>query len=90
MRVLTLFVSSFLVGLLSLGLSFGLNAEEAGISPENVREYFKNEPSIEEIQKAAIEYAEVQPEKISSWRKNVAVKALLPEVSLDYDKTIYR
>ncbi len=89
MKVFNLFVCLWLTGLLFWGLTPALNAAQAGITPEDIAEHFQNEPSIEEIQEAAIEYAEVQPEKIASWRKKVAVKALLPELSVDYDKTIY-
>jgi len=89
MKVFSLFVCLWLTSLLFWGLSPVLNAEGAGITPEDIAGHFKNEPSIEEIQEAAIEYAEVQPEKIASWRKKAAVKALFPELSLDYDKTIY-
>lgn len=43
--------------------------------------YCKDEPGINEVQQAAIKYAEVEPEKISNWRKQAAKKALLPTVS---------
>ena len=46
------------------------------------------ELSIQDIQKEAIKYAEVYPEKISNWRKQARIKALIPELSLDYDKTV--
>jgi len=47
---------------------------------------FDREPTIEEIRTAAIEYAEVQPEKIEKWRKAAAKKALLPDLTFHYDK----
>ena len=46
------------------------------------------EPAIDEIQKEAIKYGEVYPEKIARWRKQARLKALMPELSLDYDKTL--
>ncbi|OGX24523.1 MAG: hypothetical protein A3J51_03280 [Omnitrophica WOR_2 bacterium RIFCSPHIGHO2_02_FULL_45_21] len=46
------------------------------------------EPAIDEIQKEAIKYGEVYPEKIARWRKQARLKALMPELSLDYDKTV--
>ena len=49
---------------------------------------FSHEPTIREVQNAAIEYAEVNPDKIKNWRKRANLKAFLPEVSVDYDKTI--
>jgi len=49
---------------------------------------FKGEPTIRQVQAAAIKYAEVHPNKIRNWRRQASVKALLPEFSLDYDKTV--
>ena len=89
MKVFSLFVCLWLASLLFGGLSPILNAEQTGMTPEDIARHFRNEPSIDEVQEVAIEYAEVQPEKIASWRKKAAVKALFPELSLDYDKTIY-
>ncbi len=48
------------------------------------------EPSILELQRAAIRYTEVNPDKIVNWRRQAAFKAFLPEVSVGYDKDIYR
>ncbi len=50
--------------------------------------YYKNEPRIEDVQKAAVEYAEVAPEKIKRWRDSAARKALLPQVSVDFDRNV--
>ena len=44
------------------------------------------EPDIRQVQKAAIEYAEVNPEKIANWRKQAAKKAMLPQVSVGVDR----
>ncbi len=60
----------------------------SGGQSSEVLDNFTNEPSIQEIQKKAIEYAEVSPKKISSWRRQAAVKALMPDLTLDFDKTI--
>ncbi len=47
------------------------------------------EPTIQQIQQAAIEYAQViDPNWISSQRRLSRLKAILPDFSLDYDKTI--
>ncbi|MFH0763114.1 MAG: hypothetical protein V1925_04420 [Candidatus Omnitrophota bacterium] len=43
--------------------------------------YSEGEPAIGEVQKAAIKYAEVSPEKIKFWRKQAAAKAVLPKLS---------
>jgi hypothetical protein len=48
--------------------------------------YSKDEPKINEVQQAAIKYAEVEPEKIMRWRKQAAKKALLPQVSIGLDR----
>ena len=47
---------------------------------------FTAEPDIRQVQKAAIEYAEVDPGKIIEWRKQAAKKALLPQVSVGVDR----
>ena len=51
-----------------------------------IQEYLKCEPKIADVQKAAIKYAEVSPEKIAQWRKMAAKKALLPKVSIGLDR----
>jgi hypothetical protein len=60
---------------------------EAGMQGSCARE-----PGISEIQQAAIEYAEVSPEKIKWMRKAAQAQALMPDLSLsldgDYNKTI--
>lgn len=54
--------------------------------------YYKGEPSVKEVQQAAIKYAEVDPEKIARWRKQAEKRALLPKLTVgmdrDKDKTI--
>ncbi|MDO8662454.1 MAG: hypothetical protein Q7K98_04445 [Candidatus Omnitrophota bacterium] len=51
-----------------------------------ISDYFKGEPKIEEVQKEAIKYAEVAPEKIANWRKQARKKAILPQVSIGLDR----
>jgi photosystem II stability/assembly factor-like uncharacterized protein len=71
---------------------FKLATEDAAhlISPASgqIDFYFKDEPAIQELQKVAIDYAEVAPEKIKRWRWQAQIKAIMPEVSVDYDKTV--
>jgi hypothetical protein len=54
-----------------------------------VREVIAKEPDIADVQKAAMRYNEVHPEKIRQWRKALYFRGLMPSLSLDYDKTIY-
>ncbi|MBI4849020.1 MAG: hypothetical protein HY808_10680 [Nitrospirae bacterium] len=58
------------------------------VKTEHVLAKFAHEPSIEEIREAAIAYAEVQPDKISEWRRAAAAKALLPQLKFAYQKNI--
>lgn len=50
--------------------------------------YLEGEPKIEEVQKAAIEYAEVQPEKIREWRKQASRRAWFPQVSTGVNRNV--
>jgi photosystem II stability/assembly factor-like uncharacterized protein len=50
------------------------------------QEYIRYEPKIREVQKAAIKYAEVDPEKISQWRKKAAKKAILPKLGIGLER----
>jgi photosystem II stability/assembly factor-like uncharacterized protein len=47
---------------------------------------FDGEPQYAELQKAAMRFAEVDPEKITKWRNEARLRALLPKVSLGVDK----
>ena len=66
-------------GLFKLGLGRSNGFSKFEVS----REYLKDEPNIEEVQKAVIKYAEVDPGKITRWRKQAAKKAWLPKLSAD-------
>ncbi len=61
--------------------------EEA--EPPTARELlgnFVHEPTIAEVQNAAIRYAEVHPDKIKRWRRQAALQALFPTLNVDMDK----
>ncbi|MBI4843444.1 MAG: hypothetical protein HY809_03870 [Nitrospirae bacterium] len=63
----------------------GSDSGKAGnMKAECYLDYFDNEPSIHDIQEAAVRYAEVHPEKISGWRKSAARKAWLPDLRVDF------
>jgi len=47
--------------------------------------YYQGEPGINEIQQAAIKYAEVEAGKIKEWRRRAQNKAWLPKVSVGVD-----
>lgn len=49
--------------------------------------YFKDEPAIDEVRQAAIKYADVEPEKILGWRKQAKMKAILPKLTVDLDRS---
>jgi len=55
---------------------------------KTLQEVLAKEPSIYEIQQAALRYNETHPDKIRKWRNAVKFRALFPTISLDYDKTI--
>lgn len=57
-------------------------------SAQDVPSISKDEPTILELHQAAIRYAEVNPNKITNWRRQAALKALFPEVSVGYDRDI--
>ncbi|HHT9138727.1 MAG TPA: hypothetical protein ACFYEK_15970, partial [Candidatus Wunengus sp. YC60] len=52
----------------------------------SLQDYLRCEPKIKDLQQAAIKYAEVEPEKISQWRKKAAIKAILPQLSVGVDR----
>ncbi|MFH0918654.1 MAG: hypothetical protein V1830_05920 [Candidatus Omnitrophota bacterium] len=51
-----------------------------------LEEYLKYEPSIRDVQEAAIKFAEVSPEKISQWRKDASRKAFLPQINVGLER----
>ncbi|MFQ5585469.1 MAG: WD40/YVTN/BNR-like repeat-containing protein, partial [Thermodesulfobacteriota bacterium] len=62
-------------------------AVQGGEGAERILTQIGEEPTIHEIQRAAIKYAEVHPGKIEKWRKAAARKALLPDLKVAYDKS---
>jgi len=54
-------------------------------APDIISGYSQGEPKIEEVQKQAIKYAEVEPSKIINWRKQAQKKALLPKLTVGLD-----
>jgi len=69
-------------GLFKANLSYAAAEQEA----DTISLYSRDEPDINDVQQAAIKYAEVEPEKIIKWRKQAAKRALLPEVTVGMDR----
>lgn len=65
-----------------------ITKENSSGNLEDYEFYFRDEPTIEEVQREAIKYAEVYPEKIKNWRTQARLKAFVPEFDLNYYKTI--
>jgi hypothetical protein len=58
-------------------------------NPTEMSDLFKDEPSIEQMQLAAIRYVGVvDPQRIENHRRQARIKAILPEFSLDCENTI--
>jgi len=53
---------------------------------EEIMGQFAHEPSIEEVQQAALEHAGIHVEDIHKWRKNVRLQALVPETKVRWDR----
>ncbi|MBN2831131.1 MAG: hypothetical protein JXL82_02480 [Candidatus Omnitrophica bacterium] len=65
---------------------FRLVSEVSFKGSEILTGYFNNEPTISEVQREAIKYAEVSPDKISRWRKQAAKRAWLPSLKLNFGR----
>ncbi len=74
-----------------ISVANGLHAEEPDthveIDFEEMLDSFSNEPTIEEVRKAAIAYAEVQPEKIAGWRRRANMSAIMPRLNFGIDES---
>jgi len=68
-------------GLFRAGIDNNITKSESVIN-----EYSMNEPTIAQVQEAAINYAEVNPKKIKQWRQWAAQKAWLPELRIGLDR----
>ncbi len=63
-------------------------ADSIEIKKQDILKRFETEPSIIEVQRAAIAYAEVHPDKIKNWRASARKKAVLPNVSVGLDRYV--
>ena len=55
-------------------------------SSQGQKDLLDNVPTIEQVQQAAMRFAEVEPDKIKNWRRLAAKKAWLPQMSLGLDR----
>jgi len=71
------------------GLFRALRRDFAAYQPqEAILARLAKEPDVEEVQKAAIKYAEVCPEKIKLWRRQAMASALLPTLSATVNRDV--
>ncbi len=68
------------------GAKGGAERMDNGLDDRELSSAFAHEPTIAEIREAAIEYAEVHPEKIDEWRKAAARRGWLPDLRIAYRK----
>lgn len=76
-------------GIFSSGREQTIYSQQASpIIPDftEIKEKFKHELSILEVQELAIDYAEVSPDKIKGWRTASRTKAILPDLSVGIDR----
>jgi len=62
------------------------DTERIALEAINTLDYFDDEPTIKEVQEAAVRYAEVHPDKIANWRRRAGMSAVLPRLSLGVDR----
>jgi hypothetical protein len=75
---------------ISVPLGGTANAESSGKHEAllRLRQLVKREPTIREVQTAALRYYQLEPERIRGLTTSARVKALLPEVDAGVDSTV--
>ena len=64
---------------------FYLSSGQA-FSPFPSEDHLGNEPTVQQVHRWAIDYAEVSPDKIKNWRALAGKRALLPDLSVGLDR----
>jgi hypothetical protein len=75
-----------IVGLLLLGSSPA--AAQPKLTESQILDRFKHEPTVQQVQEAAIRYYQVHPERIRSLRRNAQLKALMPSISGKFSNSL--
>ncbi len=57
--------------------------------PDDILSVFSGEPTVQEVQKKAIEYSETSNKKIDDWRRRASMKAIMPKLTFGYDNNVY-
>lgn len=60
------------------------NSENLEVS-EKILAGFNHEPSVQEVQRAALKYAQIHAEDIKSWRKGAVLQAIVPSTTVGID-----
>ena len=76
----------FLPALLLWG---GEASAQQDLSEEQIMARFAHEPSVQQVQDAAIRYYQVHPDRIRSLRRNAQLKALVPSLSGKFSNAVF-
>ena len=63
-------------------------AQKPQLTEQQILDRFKHEPSVQQVQEAAIRYYQVHPDRIRSLRRNAQLKALMPTISGRFSNSI--
>jgi len=62
---------------------------QQGLSEEQIIARFAHEPTVQQVQDAAIRYYQVHPDRIRSLRRNAQLKALVPSISGKFSNALF-
>lgn len=58
------------------------------INYQEIKAKFFHEPTVQDVQGMVINYADVDKQKIDTWKNQARAKAFVPSVSLDFDRDV--